>query len=53
MKVSGQLHALVGFSPRYPLNRRLGGPKAGLDMAKKRKILAPTGNRTPAVQTVV
>jgi len=27
-----------GKSPRYPLDRRLGGPRAGLDMVSVRKI---------------
>jgi hypothetical protein len=38
---------LRGKSPQYPLDRRLDGPRAGLDTVGKRKIRAPDGNRTP------
>jgi hypothetical protein len=38
-----------GNSPRYPMYRRLGEP---VWMLWKRENLAPTGNRTPAVQSV-
>jgi hypothetical protein len=45
--VSGQLHAPTalprGKSPRYPLDRRLGGPQSGLDDLEKRKFLTPPG----------
>jgi hypothetical protein len=30
-----------GKSPWYPLNRRLGGPRAGVDAMEKRKIPSP------------
>jgi hypothetical protein len=32
-----------GKSPRYPFDRRLGGPRAGLDDVEKRKFLTPPG----------
>jgi hypothetical protein len=41
--VSGQLLAPAtlppGKSPRYPLDRRLGGPRTGLDAVEKSKVL--------------
>jgi hypothetical protein len=53
---------VVSFTPRpfyprrkrplYPLDRSLGGPRSGLDAVVKRKIPAPSGNRTPTVQPV-
>jgi hypothetical protein len=56
MEVSGQLHApvalLQGKSPRYALDRRLGGPQSRPGHYREEKILAPVGNRTPAVQPV-
>jgi hypothetical protein len=57
MEVSGQLHALANLAPgkerRYPFDRRVDGPRAGLDATEKRKNLSPpTGNRIPAVQPV-
>jgi hypothetical protein len=39
MEVSGQLHAPRPPYPRYSLDRRLGGPRAGLDDAEKIKAL--------------
>jgi hypothetical protein len=43
LEVSNQLHASAVFSrgkrPRYPLERRLGGPRTGPDDMKSRKIL--------------
>jgi hypothetical protein len=44
MGVSGQRHALAvlyprGKDPRYPLDRRLVGPRASLDAEARRKIL--------------
>jgi hypothetical protein len=46
--VSGQLHAPSAFPrvkepPRYPLERRLGGPRAGLDDVERRKFLTLPG----------
>jgi hypothetical protein len=33
----------IGKSPRYPLDRRLGGPRANLDDVEKRKFLTLPG----------
>jgi hypothetical protein len=44
MEVSGQLHGLAALllgrnpPPRYPLNRKLGGPHSQLNVAAKRKF---------------
>jgi hypothetical protein len=38
--------------PRYPLDRRLGGPQSWPGRYAEEKNLAPAGNRTPAVQPV-
>jgi hypothetical protein len=39
--------------PRYPLDRRLGGPpRTALDTVAKKKSLTPVRNRTPGVQLV-
>jgi hypothetical protein len=35
------------FTPRYPLDRRLGGPHNLSGRHGKEKILDPTGTRTP------
>jgi hypothetical protein len=47
LEVSGQLHAPVALSPRkspqYTLDRRLDGPRAGLDDVEKRKCLTLPG----------
>jgi hypothetical protein len=48
---------VVSFMPRplypeYPLDRKLGEPRAGLDAVAKKKAPAPAGNRTPVVQPV-
>jgi hypothetical protein len=49
--VSGQLHAPAalppGKEPRYPLDRRLGGPQSRSGRFGEEKILDPTGTRTP------
>jgi hypothetical protein len=37
---------------RYPLGRRLGGHKTGLDAAENNLLHAPAGNRILAVQPV-
>jgi len=47
--MSGQLHPLASFlrgkTPRYQLNRRLGGPTAGLEVLEgKEKSVASTRN---------
>jgi hypothetical protein len=52
MGVSGQHHAPAtlyprGKDPRYPLDRRLGGPRAGLDAGARRKILCPCRGSNP------
>jgi hypothetical protein len=40
-------------NPRYPLLRRLGGPRADLEAVGVEKNFTPAGNRTLAVQAVV
>ena len=51
MKVNGCLHipaALpVGKEPQYPLNKRLFGPRAGLDILEKRRIPYPYWDSNP------
>jgi hypothetical protein len=51
MKVSGQIHILAALSPGkshlYPLDRRLVGPRAGLDAVEKRKISCPCRESNP------
>jgi hypothetical protein len=45
-----------GKSPWYPLDRRLGGPRAILDMAVKRKLPSPhqeSNPRTLVIQPMV
>jgi hypothetical protein len=37
----------LGKSPRYPLDRRLGGPQSRSGRCGEEKNLAPTGTRTP------
>jgi hypothetical protein len=37
-----------GKSPRYPLDRRLGGPQSQSGKFEEEKILDPTGTRTPS-----
>jgi hypothetical protein len=41
-----------GSNPRYPLNRRLGGPQDRSGRGGEKKIPAPAGNRTPVVQPI-
>jgi hypothetical protein len=47
LEVSGQLHSPTSLAPRkeprYPLDRRLSGPKTGLDDMEKRKFLTLPG----------
>jgi hypothetical protein len=56
MAVVSQLHApnakTLEKSPRYSLNRRLGGPQNLSRRCGEEKHLAPAGNPTPAVQPV-
>jgi hypothetical protein len=55
MEVSGRPLYHQGKSPWYPLDRRLGGPRAILDAAVKRKIPSlrrESNRRTPIVQPV-
>jgi hypothetical protein len=51
LEVSGQFHASaalpLGKSPRYPLDRRLGGPQSRSGRRGVVTILASTGTRTP------
>jgi hypothetical protein len=48
MGVSGQHHAPAALYPfRYPLDKRLGGPRVGLDAAARRKILCPCRGSKP------
>jgi hypothetical protein len=37
----------LGKGPQYPLNTRLGGPRAGLDAGARRKILCPCRGPNP------
>jgi hypothetical protein len=59
MGVSGQRHASAALyprrkNPRYPLNRRLGGPPEPVWTQRlEQKSSAPVGDRTPIVQPVV
>jgi hypothetical protein len=60
MGVSGQRHASAalyprGKNPRYPLDRRLGGPQTGLDAGARRKIRPCRGSNPdrPIVKPVV
>jgi hypothetical protein len=56
MEVSGQLHATAAFpsgkSPRYPLDRRVGGLQSLSGRCGEEKDVALAENRTPAVQPV-
>jgi hypothetical protein len=51
LEVSRQLHAPAalppGKGPRYPLDRRLGGPQSRSGRFGEQKIIDPTGTRTP------
>jgi hypothetical protein len=48
--VSGQLHTPAPL-PRYPLDRRLGGPQSRSGRRGEGKILDPTGTRTPTLRS--
>jgi hypothetical protein len=41
-----------GKRSRYPLDRRLCGPQSRSGLYGEQKNLAPSGNRTPAVQII-
>jgi hypothetical protein len=51
LEVSSQLHTPVALPPekipRYPLDRRLGGPLSWSREHREEKILDPTGTQTP------
>jgi hypothetical protein len=53
---SGQHYAFTAYSwrknPRYPLVRRLGGPRDGLQAVAMKKVLALDGNRTPIAHPI-
>jgi hypothetical protein len=38
--------------PRYPFDRRLGGPQSRSGRREEEKSLGPTGNRTPTPSVV-
>jgi hypothetical protein len=48
MEMSGQFHYPAALPPgkilKYPIDRKLGGPKTGLDTVEKRKISAVARN---------
>jgi hypothetical protein len=54
MEVTGQFHAPAALPQEkslwYPLDRRLGGPRAVLDAVVKRKIPSPRRESNPIVQ---
>lgn len=56
MDVDGQLQAAAAITPLETapgtLDRRLGGPRADLETAEKRKISVSSGNRIQGVQPV-
>jgi hypothetical protein len=56
MEVSGQFHAQItlslGKSPRYPVDRRLGGPHSQCGCCEEEKNLSPAGDQTPDVQVI-
>jgi hypothetical protein len=56
LEVSGQLQARPlyprGKRPRYPLDRRLGGPQSQSGPRGEEKILDSTGTRTPTPSVV-
>jgi hypothetical protein len=47
MKLHAQAALLPGKSPRYPLDRMLGGPQSRSGRRGEEKILNPTRTRTP------
>jgi len=56
MGTSGQLYDPAASTsdkePRYPLDRRLGGPQRRSGRGGEEKIPMPAGNRNPMVQPV-
>jgi hypothetical protein len=56
MKMSGQLHdpaaLLPGKQPRYPLDRRLGGPQSWSGRGGEEKTSLTTGSRNPLAQPI-
>jgi hypothetical protein len=55
--VGGQLHSSAALplekSPRYPWDRRLGGPYSRSARHREEKILDPTGTRTPTPRSSI
>jgi hypothetical protein len=48
MEVSAHLHTLRGKNPRYPFDRRVGGPQNQCGHGGQgEKFQVPAGNRTP------
>jgi hypothetical protein len=53
MGVSGQSHATAAICPRYPLDKRLGGPQSRTGHRLEETSFAPARDRTSVVQSVV
>jgi hypothetical protein len=53
MELSGQFHTPAAFpkgkSPCYPLDRKLGGPRTGLDAVVERKNSQPLPGLEPSI----
>jgi hypothetical protein len=57
MGVSGRSQASAALPPwkappRYPFDKKLGGPQSRAGRCGEEKNLAPAGNKTPAVQPI-
>jgi hypothetical protein len=57
-RVSGQRYTLTAFyprrrDPRYPLDRRLGGPRQVWTQTLEKNFFASAEDGTPVVQSVV
>jgi hypothetical protein len=56
MEMSGQFYAPAaltpGKEPRYPLDRRLDGPRSRYGRCGEQKNIAPAEIQTPAIQPV-
>jgi hypothetical protein len=52
MGISGQFYPLEG-TPRYPLNRRIGGPQSWSGHRTEEKSFASAEDRTPVVIVVI